>query len=170
MERIHAATSASMSGPRCDTAGAALSPSTSRLICEGGLPWAARKLAEASADHPDVLAATEPDAAAVVEDVHNVGTVMALAPPIERLACAIDDSRLVGPAEAFVPSPQLCGVAKVRTESQARPCHRTVCRGVRGSSQEEGLVEVAFAKPAPARPKRRLPPPGIRARMAKRWS
>jgi len=83
-------------------------------------PKAARKLAEASAYHPDVVAATEFDAAAVVEDLHNVEALEALAPRIERLARMIDDSRLVWLAEAFVPSLQLYGVAKVRAKTDPR--------------------------------------------------
>ncbi len=83
-------------------------------------PQAARKLAEASTEHPDVVAATEFDAAAVVEDLHNVEAIEALVPRVERLSRMIDDSRLVWLAEAFVPSLQLYGVAKVRAKTNPK--------------------------------------------------
>ena len=83
-------------------------------------PKAARKLAQASADHPDVVAATEFDAAAVVEDLDNVEAMDALASRVERLSRMIDDSRLVWLAEAFVPSLQLYGVAKVRAKTDPK--------------------------------------------------
>jgi len=79
-------------------------------------PEAARKLAQASADHADIVAATDYNAEAVVEDLDNVVALQPLAAPVARLVQMINDSRLLWQAEAYVPSLELYGVAKVRAK------------------------------------------------------
>lgn len=83
-------------------------------------PAAARSLAKASDQHEDVVAATEYDAEAVLEDLDNAEALAALAAPLARLQQMIDDSRLRWLAEAFVPSLELYGVAKVRAKKDGK--------------------------------------------------
>lgn len=77
-------------------------------------PAAARQLAVTSEKHADIVAATEYDAEAVVEDLDNVEALAALAPPMTRLQRMLDDSRLLWLAEAYLSSLELYGVAKGR--------------------------------------------------------
>ena len=75
-------------------------------------PEAARSLARAAIEAPDLAERAAFDAAAVTEDLDNVA---ALAPLMEQLAILVrrtDDSRLRWLAEAYVPSLALHGLAK----------------------------------------------------------
>ncbi len=83
-------------------------------------PSAARKLAVESEKHGDVVAATDYDAEAVLEDLDNVEALAALADPLARLQRMLDDSRLLWLAEAYVPSLELYGVAKVRAKKDGK--------------------------------------------------
>lgn len=83
-------------------------------------PAAARKLAVESEKHADVVAATDYDAEAVLEDLDNVDAIAALADPLARLQRMLDDSRLLWLAEAYVPSLELYGVAKVRAKKDGK--------------------------------------------------
>jgi hypothetical protein len=83
-------------------------------------PPAARSLATASDQHADVVAATEYDAEAVIEDLDNADALAALAGPLARLQQMLDDSRLRWLAEAYVPSLELYGVAKVRAKKDGK--------------------------------------------------
>ncbi len=83
-------------------------------------PSAARKLAVESDKHGDIVSATEYDAEAVLEDLDNVETIAALAVPLARLQRMLDDSRLLWLAEAYVPSLELYGVAKVRAKKDGK--------------------------------------------------
>ena len=79
-------------------------------------PDAARKLAVASGRHNDIVALTEYDAEAVVEDLDNVAALKPLEEPLDRLMRMLGDARLQWLAEAYVQSLQLYGVAKVRSK------------------------------------------------------
>src|SRR5512142_10071 len=57
-------------------------------------PAAGRQLAAASAEHPDVGAAVDYDAKAVIEDLDNVAALDELADKATRVQRMIDDSRL----------------------------------------------------------------------------
>ena len=83
-------------------------------------PKAARELATASAAHPDVVRATEYDAEAGLEDLSNVEALDALLAPIARIQQMVDDSRLLWSAEAYVPSLELYGVAKVGAKKDGK--------------------------------------------------
>lgn len=83
-------------------------------------PAAGRALAKASADHPDLVALTEYDAEAVIEDLDNVAALADLDPPLARLGQMISDSRLLWLAEAYVPSLALYAVAKVRGKKDGK--------------------------------------------------
>jgi hypothetical protein len=87
-----------------------------RPACAKRRPSAARKPAIESDEHGDVVEATEYDAKAVIEDLDNVETLAALAAPLARLQRMLDDSRLLWLAEAYVPSLELYGVAKVHAK------------------------------------------------------
>lgn len=77
-------------------------------------PTAARELAKASSSHPELVKATEYDAEAVIEDLDNVQELEGLTRLLERIQQMVDDSNLAWSAEAYIPSLQLYGVAKVR--------------------------------------------------------
>ena len=77
-------------------------------------PAAARDLAKESAGHPDLVKAVGYDADAIVEDLDNVESLEGLSRILSRIQQLIDDSTLAWSAEAYVPSLQLYGVAKVR--------------------------------------------------------
>jgi hypothetical protein len=81
---------------------------------------AARTLAAESAAYPEAVGATDYDAAAVLEDLDNVDALAALDAPISRVAQMLQDSRLVWLAEAYVPSLELYGVAKVGAKKNGR--------------------------------------------------
>ncbi|MBK8217824.1 MAG: hypothetical protein IPK71_29200 [Myxococcales bacterium] len=83
-------------------------------------PDAARSLAVESADHADVVAATDYDAEAVIEDIDNVKALDELDRVVGIIRRRIDDARLVWSAEAYVPSLELYGVAKVRAKKDAK--------------------------------------------------
>lgn len=83
-------------------------------------PAAARKLAAASAEHADLVGATDYEAEAVVEDLDNVEAISALVAPVGRIAKMLDDSRLLWLAEAYVPTLELYGVAKVRAKKDGK--------------------------------------------------
>lgn len=83
-------------------------------------PKAARALAAESAAHPEVVAATDYDAEAVVEDLDNVDVLSVLDAPLGRIQRMVDDSRLLWTAEAYVPSLELYGVAKVRAKKDGK--------------------------------------------------
>jgi hypothetical protein len=83
-------------------------------------PAAARSLAIASAQYPDVVAATDYDAEAVLEDLDNADALAVLAAPLARLQQMLDDSRLRWLAEAVLPSLELYGVAKVRAKKDGK--------------------------------------------------
>jgi hypothetical protein len=83
-------------------------------------PDAARALAKQSAEHADVVAATEYDAEAVLEDLDNIDAIKDLDKPLLRMQQMIDDSRLLWRAEAYVPSLELYGVAKVRAKKDGK--------------------------------------------------
>jgi hypothetical protein len=76
-------------------------------------PKAARSLATETAAHPAIVGATEYEAEAVVEDLNNVEVLDRLAAPLARIQQMVDDARLQWLAEAYVPSLELYGVAKV---------------------------------------------------------
>jgi hypothetical protein len=75
-------------------------------------PKAARSLATETAAHPAIVGATEYEAEAV-EDLNNVEVLDRLAAPLARIQQMVDDARLQWLAEAYVPSLELYGVAKV---------------------------------------------------------
>lgn len=82
-----------------------------------GIPAAARSLAAASARHPELLAlCDEYDAEAIIEDLDNVEAVALLDAAIARIQQMADDSRLLWLAEAYIPTLELYGVAKVRAK------------------------------------------------------
>lgn len=83
-------------------------------------PEAGRLLAKASAAHPELVALTDYDAEAVTEDLDNVDALRDLDIPIARLQQLRDDSRLHWLAEAYVPTLELYGVAKVRAKKDAK--------------------------------------------------
>jgi hypothetical protein len=83
-------------------------------------PDAARSLAHASADHGDIVAATEYEAEAVLEDLDNVRVLDELAARLAIAQQRIDDARLLWNAEAFVPTMELYGVAKVRAKKDGK--------------------------------------------------
>lgn len=83
-------------------------------------PAAARTLAAESGQHPEVVAATDYDADAVVEDLDNVDAIAPLSAAVARLQRMLDDSRLLWLAEAYVPSLELYGVAKVRAKKDGK--------------------------------------------------
>ena len=83
-------------------------------------PAAARLLAASSADHPELAAAVAYDAAAVIEDLDNVRALQPIADRATRIQKMIEDSRLEWLAEAFVPSLEYYGVAKVRAPKDAK--------------------------------------------------
>jgi hypothetical protein len=70
-------------------------------------------LATETAAHPAIVGATEYEAEAVVEDLNNVEVLDRLAAPLARIQQMVDDARLQWLAEAYVPSLELYGVAKV---------------------------------------------------------
>lgn len=59
-------------------------------------------------------------AEAIVEDLDNVEALAALAAPLARLQQMMDDSRLLWLAEAFVPTLELYGMAKVRAKKDGK--------------------------------------------------
>jgi hypothetical protein len=77
-------------------------------------PAAARQLAAAAPNHPEMVAAVDYDAEAVIEDLDNVDALKPLDAPLGRINQMVADSRLHWQAEAYVPSLELYGVAKVR--------------------------------------------------------
>jgi hypothetical protein len=85
-----------------------------------GFPKAARTLAAECADYPDLVAAVEFDAEAMAEDLDNVAALDDIGPQIERLQQMLDDARLLWLAEAFVPTLELYGVAKVRAKKDGK--------------------------------------------------
>jgi hypothetical protein len=82
-------------------------------------PKAGRKLAAKSGEHGDLVAATEYDAEAVLEDLDNVDVIEELGPRLARLARRVDDARLLWLAEAYVPTLEFYGVARVRAKKDA---------------------------------------------------
>lgn len=75
-------------------------------------PEAARSLARAAVEAPDMAARAEFDPVAVTEDLDNAAC---LSPLVEKLAVLVrrtDDSRLVWLAEAYTPSLALYRLAK----------------------------------------------------------
>jgi hypothetical protein len=83
-------------------------------------PEAGRQLAKESAEHADLVALTEYDAEAVVEDLDNVEALGELEKPLSRLKQLIDDSRLLWLAEAYLPTLSIYGVAKVFAKKDAK--------------------------------------------------
>ena len=83
-------------------------------------PDAARSLAHASAEHTDIVAATEYDPEAVIEDLDNVRIIEELNARLSVAQQRIDDARLLWSAEAFVPTMELYGVAKVRAKKDGK--------------------------------------------------
>lgn len=83
-------------------------------------PDAARQLAATSKDHPEIVAATEYDAEAVVEDLDNVDALKPLDAPLSKINQMVADARLQWLAEAYVPSLELYGVAKVRARKDGK--------------------------------------------------
>jgi hypothetical protein len=83
-------------------------------------PAGAREFAAGSADFPEVVGATGYDADAVVEDLDNAQAIEPLGAKVARLQQMLDDSRLEWLAEAYVPTLELYGVAKVRAKSDPR--------------------------------------------------
>lgn len=79
-------------------------------------PPAGRKLAIAVKPHSEIVAATNFDADAVIEDLDNVEILSALEMPLKRIDQLRADSRLAWLAEAYSPSLQVYGVARVRND------------------------------------------------------
>lgn len=79
---------------------------------DGFIP-AARTLVRESAHHPQLAAAVDFDAEAVTEDLDNVEVLGSIENLSEKLHQLVADSRLRWLAEAYQPSLQLYGVAKV---------------------------------------------------------
>jgi hypothetical protein len=85
-----------------------------------GFPDAARRLAAAMVNHPEIAAVTEFDAEALVEDLDNVAALEQLATSLDNLQALLTDSRLAWLAEAYAPSLALYGVAKIRARLDAK--------------------------------------------------
>jgi len=83
-------------------------------------PDAARSLAATSKDHPEIVAVTDYDAEAVVEDLDNVDALKPLDAPIASINQRVADARLLWLAEAYVPSLEFYGVAKVRAKKDGK--------------------------------------------------
>lgn len=90
------------------------------LRAPAGFPKAGRSLADSAAKHPELVAAAdEYDPAAVVEDLDNVEAIEQLAGKLAELQTLLADSRLTWLAEAYVPSLELYGMAKIRAKKDA---------------------------------------------------
>lgn len=85
-----------------------------------GLPPVARRLAGVANEYPALLAASEYDPEAVVEDVDNAEVVAALELPLSRLLQMVADSKLLWLAEAYMQTALLYGIAKLRARDDAR--------------------------------------------------
>lgn len=98
-------------------------PDTERAVMprvRSDFPDAARALAKESAAHADVVAATDYDAEAVLEDLDNLDVIKDLDKPLRRIQQMVDDSRLLWAAESYLPSLELYGVAKVRAKKDGK--------------------------------------------------
>lgn len=74
---------------------------------------AALKLARAAEDHPMIAASTAYDPKAVREDLKNVQLIAPIAQKAQDVAQLLADARLLWLSEAYRPSLQVYGVAKV---------------------------------------------------------
>jgi hypothetical protein len=81
-----------------------------------GFPPAARVLANLIRTRPEIVAVTEFDSEAVIEDLDNVELVDLLIPRLEGLLQRLQDARLRWLAEAQEPTLATYSVAKTRAE------------------------------------------------------
>jgi hypothetical protein len=84
-----------------------------------GFDEAARSLTRGIEGHPNVIAATEFDSEAVIEDLDNTKIITPLLEQITELTQRLTDSQLVWRAEAWTPSLLAYGVAKVLSKTNA---------------------------------------------------
>ena len=84
-----------------------------------GFDDAARSLTRGVEGHPNVIAATDFDSEAVIEDLDNVKTLTPLLEKVTELSQRITDSQLVWRGEAWTPSLLAYGVAKVLSKTNA---------------------------------------------------
>ena len=84
-----------------------------------GFDAATRSLTRGIKDHPNVIAATEFDSEAVLEDLDNVEAIRPLLEKVTELHQQLADSQLVWRAEAWTPSLLAYGVAKVLSKTNA---------------------------------------------------
>lgn len=75
-------------------------------------PQAARKLAQASLDHPELAAAVKYDRDAVLEDVQVAEALQPVQQELAEMAQLVSDAILLSLHEAFVPSAGLYSVAR----------------------------------------------------------
>lgn len=80
---------------------------------------AGRTLARAAVDHPVIAASTAYDPKAVLEDLNNVEIIQPVLEKSNRINQLLADARLAWIAEAYVPSLQVYGVAKVIARQNA---------------------------------------------------
>lgn len=80
---------------------------------------AGRTLARAAVAHPVIAASTAYDPKAVIEDLDNVDIIQPVLEKAARVNQLLADARLAWIAEAYVPSLQVYGVAKVIARKNA---------------------------------------------------
>ncbi len=84
-----------------------------------GFDDAARSLTRGLEGHPNVIAATDFDGEAVIEDLDNVKILAPLLEQVVELNRRLTDSQLVWRGEAWTPALLAYGVAKVLAKSNA---------------------------------------------------
>jgi hypothetical protein len=84
-----------------------------------GFDEAARALTRGIEGHANVIAATDFDSEAVLEDLDNVKAIQPVMEKIAELNQRLADSQLVWRAEAWTPSLLAYGVAKVLSKTNA---------------------------------------------------
>lgn len=80
---------------------------------------AGKELARGVLKHPVIAAATQYDPKAVLEDLANVEILTPVAESASQVTQLVADARLAWLAEAYVPSIQVYGVAKVIAKTNA---------------------------------------------------
>ncbi len=84
-----------------------------------GFDDATRSLTRGIKDHPNVIAATDFDSEAVLEDLDNVDALQPVLEKVTEFHQRLTDSQLVWRAEAWTPSLLAYGVAKVLAKGNA---------------------------------------------------
>lgn len=84
-----------------------------------GFDDATRSLTRGIKDHPNVIAATDFDSEAVLEDLDNADALQPVLEKVTEFHQRLTDSQLVWRAEAWTPSLLAYGVAKVLAKANA---------------------------------------------------